>query len=86
MPKESGTETLRTASFAALAGLRSMAAPALLSRAVLGVLSALIAAYAGEKFRTRGAEKLGAPQQFLGLLEDGIVLFGGTRLLRSNAR
>jgi hypothetical protein len=33
----------------------------------------------------KGAEKLGVPQQILGLLEDGIVLSGGTRLLRKKA-
>src|SRR5215216_3866957 len=152
--------TLKTAGFAAIAGLRSMAAPALLSRAVrrggvgglpgtpfavlgfskvsnalqllmigemvadktpfvpsrtsapallgrglsgalvgaalfasgqrratpgagLGALSALIAAYTGEKLRMEGTEKLGVPDQILALLEDSIVLFGGTGLLRS---
>ena len=153
---------LRTASFAALAGMRSMAAPALLSRAVrrgdveglrgtsfatlgypkvsttlqllmigemvadktpavpsrtsvpallgrgfsgalvgaalfvseerraasgaiLGTLSALLAAYIGEQLRVQGTEKLGVPDQILALLEDGIVLFGGTRLLRGES-
>jgi len=154
------TATLKTAGFAAIAGLRSMAAPALLSRAVrrgdveglqytpfavlgspkvsnalqllmigemvadktpfipsrtsvpallgrglsgalvgaalfvseerratsgavLGILSALVAAYTGEQLRMQGTEKLGVPDQILALLEDSIVLFGGTRLLRS---
>ena len=49
---------------------------------VLGALCAVAAAYAGEKLRVKGPEKLGAPSLILGLLEDGIVLFGGTRLLR----
>jgi uncharacterized membrane protein len=52
------------------------------SGAALGALSAVAAAYAGEKFRVRGTEKLGVPDPILALLEDGIVLFGGTRLLR----
>jgi uncharacterized membrane protein len=152
--------TLKTAGFAAIAGLRSMAAPALLGRAVrrgdvegvpgtpfavlgsskvsnalqllmigemvadktpfipsrtsapallgrglsgalvgaalfasrqrnatsgagIGALSALVAAYTGEQLRMQGTQKLGVPDQILALLEDGIVLFGGTRLLRS---
>lgn len=53
------------------------------SGAVLGALSATAAAYAGEKFRTKGAEKLGVPDQILGLLEDGVVLLGGTYLPRN---
>jgi len=51
--------------------------------ATLGVPSAVAAAYAGEKLRVRGPEKLGVPSSVLGFLEDGVVLFGGTRLLRS---
>ena len=53
--------------------------------ASLGALSAVAAAYVGEKLWVKGAEKLGVPQQILGLLEDGIVLSGGTRLLRKKA-
>jgi len=49
---------------------------------VLGALSALPTAYAGEKLRVKGTEKLGVPGQLLGLLEDGVVLSLGTRLLR----
>ena len=52
------------------------------SGAVLGVLSAVAAAYSGEKLRAKGAQKLGVPDPILGLLEDGVVLFGGSRLLR----
>ena len=52
------------------------------SGAALGVLSAIAAAYVGERLRLKGAEKLGVPDPILGLLEDGIVLFAGTRLLR----
>lgn len=54
--------------------------------AVFGILPALVAAYAGKKFRTQVPEKLGVPGPILGLLEDGIVLLGGKRLLRSKAR
>jgi uncharacterized membrane protein len=50
--------------------------------AALGILSALPAAYIGEKLRVEGAQRLKVPSPVLGLLEDGIVLFGGTRLLR----
>ncbi len=53
------------------------------SGAALGALSAVAAAYAGENLRVKGSEKLGVPGQILALLEDGIVLFGGTRLLRT---
>lgn len=52
-----------------------------ISGAVLGALSAGAAAYAGEQFRAQGTRKLGVPDQVLALLEDCIVLFGGTRLL-----
>jgi uncharacterized membrane protein len=51
--------------------------------AALGSLSAIAGAYAGENLRAKGAETLGVPDPILGLLEDGIVLFGGTRLLRN---
>jgi uncharacterized membrane protein len=50
--------------------------------AALGALSAVAAAYAGEKLRAKGVQKLSIPDQILGFLEDGVVLFGGTRLLR----
>ena len=56
----------------------------LVSGATLGALSAVAAAYAGEKFRVRGTEKLGVPDPILALLEDGIVLLGGSYLLRRN--
>ncbi len=55
------------------------------SGAVLGVLSAIAAAYVGEGLRLKGTEKLGVPDPVLGLLEDGIVLFAGTRLLREKS-
>lgn len=53
-----------------------------LSGAMLGAPSAIAAAYIGETLRVKGTEKLGVPGLILGLVEDGIVLFGGTRLLR----
>lgn len=52
------------------------------SGAVLGTPCAVAAAYLGEKLRAEGTEKLGLPDIVLALVEDGIVLFGGTRLLR----
>ncbi len=52
------------------------------SGAVLGALCAVAAAYAGEQLRVKAPEQLGVPSLVLGLLEDGLVLFGGTRLLR----
>ena len=55
------------------------------SGAVLGVPCAVAAAYGGEKLRANGAEKLGLPDIVLALVEDGIVLFGGTRLLRKKS-
>ncbi len=51
------------------------------SAALLGALSAMAAAYAGENLRVQGAEKLGVPNPVLALLEDGLVLYLGKRLL-----
>jgi uncharacterized membrane protein len=48
----------------------------------LGVVSAMAAAYAGERLRMQIIQRLGVPNIIAGLLEDGIVLFGGPRLLR----
>ena len=50
--------------------------------AILGALTAATAAYAGERLRMRIAEELGVPDPVAGLLEDGIVVFGTSRLLR----
>jgi uncharacterized membrane protein len=52
------------------------------SAALLGALSAAAAAFAGENLRTQGAQRLGIPDLALALLEDGLVLVAGTRLLR----
>jgi uncharacterized membrane protein len=49
---------------------------------VLGAVSALMGAYAGERLRLLGAQTLGVPDPLLALLEDGVVLFGAARLLR----
>jgi uncharacterized membrane protein len=65
-------------------------APGLLGRvlsgslvgAALGAISAVAAAYVGEKLRVEATAKLGVPNPVAGLLEDSIVLFSGTRLLR----
>ena len=53
------------------------------SGAVLGALSALGAAYAGEGLRAAGTRK-GIPDPILGTLEDRAILTIGTRLLRKN--
>ena len=50
--------------------------------AALGAISAVAAAHVGEKLRVEATDKLGVPNSVAGLLEDGIVLFSGTRLLR----
>ena len=52
------------------------------SSALLGALSAMAAAFAGENLRAQGAQRLGGPDLALALLEDGLVLYAGTRLLR----
>jgi uncharacterized membrane protein len=49
---------------------------------VLGAVSALAGAYVGERLRLLGTQTLGVPNLLLALLEDGVVLFGATRLLR----
>ena len=49
---------------------------------VLGAVSALAGAYAGELLRTLGAQRLGVPDLPLALVEDAIALFGAYLLLR----
>ena len=49
---------------------------------VLGAVSAMAAAYAAERLRVQIIQGLGVPNVAAGLLEDGIVLLGGHRLLR----
>ena len=48
----------------------------------LGAVSATAAAYAAERLRMQIIQSLGVPNVVAGLLEDGVVLFGGPRLLR----
>jgi uncharacterized membrane protein len=48
----------------------------------LGAAAAVAAAYAGESLRVQAAEKLGVPDPVVALLEDGLVLLAGARLLR----
>lgn len=50
--------------------------------AALGAASALAGAYAGERLRALAAEKTGAPDPIVALLEDVAVLLGGWQLLR----
>ena len=48
----------------------------------LGASAALAAAYAGESLRVRAAQRLGLPDPAVALVEDGLVLLAGARLLR----
>jgi uncharacterized membrane protein len=48
----------------------------------LGAVAAAVSAYAGERLRLQAAEKLGVPDPFVALLEDGLVLLAVSRLLR----
>ena len=54
----------------------------MLAGAALGAVSATAAAYAAEGVRMQITERLGVPNVVAGLLEDGVVLFGGSRLMR----
>ena len=49
--------------------------------ALLGALSALAGVYAADRLRSATTQGLGLPDPVFGLLEDGLVLFGGSRLL-----
>ncbi len=48
----------------------------------LGAAAALASAYVGESLRVRTAQRLGVPDPFVALLEDGLVLLAGALLLR----
>ena len=48
----------------------------------LGAVSAMATAYAAERVRMQITQRLGVPNVAVGLLEDGIVLFGGSCLMR----
>jgi uncharacterized membrane protein len=52
------------------------------SGALLGAVSALAGVYAADRLRSATTQGLGLPDLVFGLLEDGLVLFGGSRLLR----
>ena len=52
------------------------------SGALLGALSAVAGVYAADRLRSATTQGLGLPDPVFGLLEDGLVLFGGTLLLR----
>ena len=54
----------------------------LLSGGLLGSGAAVTAAYAGEKLRASIGESTALPDQVVALFEDGIVLLGGSLLLR----
>lgn len=49
---------------------------------ILGVASALAAAYVSERLRLQISGRLGVPDPVVALLEDGLVLLAGARLLR----
>jgi uncharacterized membrane protein len=50
--------------------------------AALGAVSAMAAAHAAERLRMQVTQRLGVSNVAAGLLEDGIVLLGGPRLVR----
>ncbi len=50
--------------------------------AILGAVSAVATAYAGEHLRADAVDKTGVPDTVAALLEDGIVLLTARRLLR----
>ena len=52
------------------------------SGALLGAVSALAGVYAADRLRSAATQGLGLPDPAFGLLEDGLVLIGGSRLLR----
>ena len=49
--------------------------------ALLGLLSAVAGVYAADRLRSAATQGLGLPDPVFGLIEDGFVLFGGSRLL-----
>jgi uncharacterized membrane protein len=53
-----------------------------LSGALLGAASALAGVYAADRLRSATTQGLGLPDPLFGLLEDGLILAGGSRLLR----
>ena len=55
------------------------------SGALLGAVSALAGVYAADRLRSATTQGLGLPDPVFGLIEDGLVLFGGSRLLRNES-
>jgi len=55
------------------------------SGALLGAVSALAGVYAADRLRSATTQGLGLPDPVFGLIEDGLVLFGGNRLLRDES-
>ena len=53
-----------------------------LSGALVGAASALGGVYAADRLRSATTQGLGLPDPIFGLLEDGLILLGGSRLLR----
>jgi len=53
-----------------------------LNGALLGAASALAGVYAVDRLRSAATQGLGLPDPLFGLLEDGVILSGGSRLLR----
>ena len=53
-----------------------------LNGALLGAASALAGVYAADRLRSAATQGLGLPDPLFGLLEDGLILVGGSRLLR----
>ena len=52
--------------------------------ALLGAASALAGVYGADRLRSATTQGLGLPDPIFGLIEDAIVLFGGSRLLRKD--
>ena len=57
-----------------------------LNGALLGAASALGGVYAVDRLRSATTQGLGLPDPIFGLLEDGLILLGGSRLLRKQSR
>lgn len=56
-----------------------------LSGALLGAASALAGVYAADRLRSATTQGLGLPDPLFGLLEDGLILIGGSWLLREES-
>ena len=54
--------------------------------ALLGAASALGGVYAADRLRSATTQGLELPDPLLGLLEDGLILLGGSRLLRKESQ